>query len=63
MSKEDSKLKHALLDWENEKKYQETILSDPTVNFETKERTRARIEEAEKMIKEIEAFEKESEDE
>ncbi len=52
--------KCALLDWQNEKKYQEKILEDGTESKEVLEHAKARIKEAEQWIAMIE---KESDEE
>ena len=45
--------KNALLDWQNEKKYRERILKDPTASAKDKEYAKKRIEEADSFLKAI----------
>ena len=54
MSNLEKKIRCELLDWQNEKKYQEKILEEGTATKEVLERAKARIKEAEKWIAQIE---------
>ena len=54
MSNIENKIRCELLDWQNEKKYQEKILEEGAASKEVLERAKARIKEAEKWIVKIE---------
>ena len=45
--------KNALLDWQNEKKYQEKILKDPKASEKNKAYAKKRIAEADTYIKKL----------
>ena len=54
MSNLESKIRCELLDWQNEKKYQEKILEEGTASKEVLKHAKARIKEAEEWIAKIE---------
>lgn len=53
MANESLRKKNALLDWKNEKKYQEKVLNSPTASAKTKTAAKARIKEADTWIKKL----------
>ena len=53
MATESFRKNSALLDWKNEKKYQETILKNQKASASAKTAAKARIKEADTMIKKI----------
>lgn len=53
MPNEALRKKNALLDWQNEKKYQEKVLKDPKATAKNKEYAKKRIAEADAYIKKI----------
>ena len=53
MANEATRKKHALLDWQNEKKFQEKVLKDPKANAKEKEYAKKRIAEADSYIKKL----------
>lgn len=55
MANEAQRKKNALLDWQNEKKYQEKILKDPKSSDKDKAYAKKRIAEADTYIKKLKA--------
>jgi len=53
MPNEALRKKNALLDWQNEKKYQEKVLKDPKATAKNKEYAKKRITEADTYIKKL----------
>ncbi len=45
--------KSAILDWQNEKKYQEGILKDPKASASAKKAAAERVKEADAMLKKL----------
>ena len=53
MATYEARKKGAILDWTNEKKYQEKVLKSATASATAKEKASARIKEADAMIKKL----------
>ncbi len=53
MATESFRRRSALLDWQNEKKFRETIINSPNASPQVKAQAKARIKEADAMIKKL----------